>query len=98
MSKIAFIGPKSYYRAFSSLGFHCFSADDEKEAKELMDRLMNEDFRLIFTTEDLISSGGLGIIVLPGLKKGKKRTTLKEQMERALGGAVSTTFLESPDN
>ncbi len=95
MKKVAFIGLKSYYQVFSLLGFSCFEAENEQETRELIDKLQKEDFDLILTTEDLISSGGLGVVVLPGLKEKKTKTALKEQVEKALGGAVSTSFLDS---
>ncbi len=95
MSKIAFIGPENYYRVFKLLGFNCFEAENEKETEKLIKKLQAENFDLIFTTEDLISSGGLGVVVLPGLKKTHEKTALKKQVEKALGGAVSTSFLDS---
>ncbi len=94
MKKIAFIGPKNYYRAFKLLGFDCFESEKGEEAEKLIKNLKEKEFDLIFTTEDLVSSGGLGVVVLPGLKEGKEKTTLKKQIERALGGAVSTSFLD----
>ncbi len=95
MSKIAFIGPKSYFRTMRLIGFDCRKAENEKEALEIIEKLKNDGYGLIFTTEDLISSGGLGVVVLPGLKKGKERVALKKQVEKALGGAVSASFLDS---
>jgi vacuolar-type H+-ATPase subunit F/Vma7 len=88
MNKIAFIGPKSYYRAFKFLGFNCFESETEEETKKLIKEL-KEEYDLIFTTEDLISSGGLGVVVLPGIKKKSKREGLQKQVERALGDAVN---------
>lgn len=93
-SNIAFIGPKNYYRVFKLLGFNCFESKSEKETRELI-KEMKKTHDLIFTTEDLISSGGLGVVVLPGLKESDDRTALKEQVEKALGGSVSASFLDS---
>ncbi len=95
MSKIAFIGPKNYYKMFSFLGFSCFESENEEETLKKIKELKNKEFDLIFTTEDLISSGDLGVVVLPGIKEGQKKTTLKKQIEKALGGAISTSFLDS---
>ncbi len=98
MSKIAFIGPKNYYRVFRFLGFSCFESKKEEETKNLIKKLKEDSFDLIFTTEDLISSGDLGVVVLPGIKEMSqegKKSSLKEQVEKALGGAVSTSFLDS---
>ncbi|MGM0439165.1 MAG: hypothetical protein ACQEP3_01870 [Patescibacteria group bacterium] len=94
MSDIAYIGPTNYYRVFKLLGFDCFESKSEKETKELIKKLKSSH-DLIFTTEDLISSGGLGVVVLPGLKENKDKTALKKQVEKALGGAVSGSFLDS---
>lgn len=94
MSNIAYIGPTNYYRVFKLLGFDCFESESEQETKELIKEL-KESHDLIFTTEDLISSGGLGVVVLPGLKEGVERVALKKQVEKALGGAVSNSFLDS---
>ncbi len=94
MSNIAFIGPTNYYRVFKLLGFDCFESKNKKETEELIEEL-KKSYDLIFTTEDLISSGGLGVVVLPGLKKTKEKTALKKQVEKALGGAVSGSFLDS---
>lgn len=97
MKKVAFIGPKNYYRAFKFLGFDCFESETEEETKELINKLKKEDYGLIFTTEDLISSGGLGVVVLPGIKSETEDKDLKNQIERALGGAVSGSFLDSKE-
>ncbi len=94
MSNIAFIGPTNYYRVFKLLGFDCFESKNKKETEELIEEL-KESHDLIFTTEDLISSGGLGVVVLPGLKDAQEKTALKKQVEKALGGAVSGSFLDS---
>ena len=94
MSNIAFIGPTSYYRVFKLLGFDCFESKNKKETEKLIEDL-KKTHDLIFTTEDLISSGGLGVVVLPGLKEAREKTALKKQVEKALGGAVSGSFLDS---
>ena len=94
MSNIAFIGPTNYYRVFKLLGFDCFESKSEKETEKLIEELQ-ETHDLIFTTEDLISSGGLGVVVLPGLKENTEKAALNKQVEKALGGAVSGSFLDS---
>ena len=94
MSNIAFIGPTNYYRVFKLLGFDCFESKNKEETEDLIEEL-RDSYDLIFTTEDLISSGGLGVVVLPGLKEAQEKTALKKQVEKALGGAVSGSFLDS---
>ncbi len=97
MSKIAFIGLKNYYNAFRLLGFECFESKKGKETEDLIKKLKQENFDLIFTTEDLISFSELGVVVLPGLKDrdGAEKTSIKRQVEKALGGAISPSFLDS---
>lgn len=97
MSKIAFIGLKNYFRVFKLLGFECFESKEEKQTLDLIKKLKQEKFDLIFTTEDLISSGELGVVVLPGIRQGTERkiTSIKKQVEKALGGAISPSFLDS---
>ncbi len=95
MSKAAFIAPKAYCRSFRLLGFHCYEANKEEEAQELIKKLKEEGYVLIMTTEDLVSDAGYQAVVLPGIKKGDGKEALNKQIEKALGGAVSASFLDA---
>ncbi len=97
MSKIAFIGAKNYHRSFKLLGFECFESEEEKQAQDLIKQLKQNNFELIFVTDDLMEAGGMGVVVLPGLKQqaGRQKTSIKQQIEKALGGAISPSFLDS---
>lgn len=95
MSKAAFIAPEAYYESFRIMGFSCYKAKDSEEATKLIKKLKKEGFHLIFTTEDLLSDGGYDAVVLPGIKKRDGKEALTKQIEKALGGSFSASFLDA---
>ncbi len=93
MSSIAFVGPKQYHLSFSFLGAHCFSAD-KSNAPSLITRLKEEGYTIVFTTEDIVSEGGDGVVVLPGMISASRQETIKKEIRRAIGSDISS-FLKS---
>jgi len=91
--KMAFVGPEAYYLSFSFLGADCYCAD-VSNVSSVIKQLKNEGFSLIFTTEDLLSEGGDGVIVLPGMVKGSRGETIKKEIQRAVGSDISSFLNE----
>ncbi len=86
--RVAFVGPKSYYLAFAFLGMHCVMAD-EGSVYSVIEKLRNDGFTLIFTTEDLLSQSEEGVVVLPGMQVKSKGETIKKEIQRAIGSDIS---------
>ncbi len=91
--KVAFVAPTVYCDSFRLLGFACYEANSEEEARKRISSLRDEGFDLIFTTEDLVADAGYEAVVLPGIKRSEGKEILEKQIEKALGGAVSASFL-----
>ncbi len=91
MNRIAFIGPKQYYLSFSFLGAHCFSTEKE-DVHSLIKRLKEEGYSIILTTEDVVSEGGEGVVVLPGMTSASCGETVKKEIARAVGSDISSFF------
>ncbi len=90
---IAFVGPKQYYLSFSFLGANCFPSD-KHGAPSLITKLKEEGYAIIFTTEDVVSEGGDGVVVLPGMISASRQETIKKEIRRAIGSDISS-FLKS---
>lgn len=93
MKKIAFIGPEAYHLSFSFLGAVCFSSEKENIFSTI-ERLKNEGFSLIFTTEDLLSEVQEGVVILPGMIKKSRGSAIKNEVQRAVGSDISSLLKE----
>ncbi len=83
--KIAFIGPKEYFMAFSLLGFYCFFVNKKEEFSEILDKVKKEGFDLIFASQDIVEKETSDIVVLPGIVKKSDENYLREEIKRAVG-------------
>ena len=98
MYKIAVIGDKDSIFGFSAIGIDVFPAYDAKEVKELIHKLENENYGIIYITENISllvedeiekyrSKRVPAIITIPGnsgsMKLGSKR--VQEYAKRAVG-------------
>ncbi len=88
--KIAFVGPTEYVDALRFMGFQCFGVLDKKEATEEIKRLEEEQYALIFVSQDICPEKiGLDrVVVLPGILKEKDEKFLKEEITKAIGGEI----------
>ncbi len=93
MKKIAFVGPKAYYFSFSFLGASCFSSTKE-DIFSTIEHLKKEEFSLIFTTEDLLSEGQDGVVILPGITRKSRGNAIKNEIQRAVGSDISSLIKE----
>ncbi|GEM_PF-1396807 len=89
-NKIAFIGPKEYFKAMIFAGFECFYAIDKKESTELIEDLKEKEYAFIFVSQDVAPDDvGLGnVVVLPGIAKKSDSEFLKKEIIKAIGGEI----------
>ncbi len=89
--KIAFIGPQEYCNAMRFAGFECFKVMDENEAVELIEKIENEDYALIFVSQDVAPRDvGLDkVVVLPGMAQASDQDYLKNEIKKAIGGEMN---------
>ena len=88
--KIAFIGPREYASVMRFAGFHCFGVSDIQEAQEKIKKLEEEDYALIFISQD-VSPENIGmdrVVILPGIAKGGDKNYLKKEIIKAVGGEI----------
>jgi vacuolar-type H+-ATPase subunit F/Vma7 len=88
--KIAFIGFPEYASAMRFFGFECFGVNDIKEAEEKIKLLREENYSLIFISQDITPDDvGLDrVVVLPGIAKASDEQYLKKEIAKAIGGDV----------
>ncbi len=86
--RIAFVGPKEYAGVMRFAGFECFGALSESNAKEIIEKLEEENYALIFVSQDVCPKGLTmdRIVVLPGIVKEEDPDYLKKEITKALGG------------
>ncbi len=87
--RIAFVGPKEYAKVMRFAGFECFGVLSEDEAKETIKNLEEENYALIFVSQDVCPKEVAmdRIVVLPGVsKKEEDSDYLKKEINKALGG------------
>lgn len=101
MYKIGVIGDKDSVLGFMAVGFKVFAADDVSQAAKLLKQLANEDFAVIYITENLAfrmeddiarykDKPIPAVIVIPGKDgtTGYGMTNLKKSVERAVGADI----------
>lgn len=86
--RIAFIGPREYNLSLSFLGIECFGTKDKEELLTLIKKLKEDNFNLIFTTQDLLEDDIPGVVVLPGLVKKIDQNYLKKEITKAIGSEI----------
>ena len=92
--RIAFIGPKEYCNAMRFVGFECFGAFDEGQALGLIKKLKNENYVLIFVSQDIAPKdvGFDRVVVLPGMVKSSDPEYLKQEITKAIGGEINLSL------
>ena len=101
MYKIAVIGDFESVLGFKALGLDVFPTDDPGEASTLITKLKNEDYGIIYITEDLAQHVGEtiarykdnplpAIILIPGKSGslGLGLAQIKDSIERAVGADI----------
>ena len=100
-NKIAVIGEKESVLGFKAVGFEVFEAPDPKKAEAMINRLAEEEYGIIFITEQTLApiqnvidkykdSRIPGIIPVPGRAGtlGAGMTSVKKSVERAVGADI----------
>lgn len=104
MHRIAVVGEKDTIYGFATLGFEIFSAKNSVEAKEIVRRLMNENFAIIYLSESIIAdffdelsalsaNSLVSIVPIPGL--AEKTNLGMENLRNTVIKAVGTDILFS---
>lgn len=101
MYKIGVIGDKDSVLGFMAVGFKVFTEDEPQEAAKLLRKLANEDYAIIYITENLAfrmeeeiarykDRPTPAVIVIPGKDgtTGYGMTNLKKSVERAVGADI----------
>ncbi len=101
MYKIGVIGDKDSVLGFMAVGFKVFTEDEPHEAAKLLRKLANEDYAIIYITENLAfrmeeeiarykDRPTPAVIVIPGKDgtTGYGMTNLKKSVERAVGADI----------
>jgi vacuolar-type H+-ATPase subunit F/Vma7 len=88
--KIAFIGFPEYTNVMRFFGFDCFEANDIKEAEEKIKLLKEENYSLIFISQDVAPDdvGLERVVVLPGITVSSDEQYLKKEIVKAIGGEI----------
>jgi vacuolar-type H+-ATPase subunit F/Vma7 len=88
--RMAFIGPKEYVNSMRFIGCQCFSSFNEEESLDLIEKLKQEDYALIFISQDVCPEEiGLDrVVVLPGMVKASDPQYLKQEIKKAIGGEI----------
>ena len=108
MYKIGAVGDRESVLAFRAFGMETAAADTPEEAREAVKRMENEEFSIIFLTEqlaeglpDLISEyaekPSPAVIMIPGSKGslGIGMAAISAAVEKAVGADI---FAEGTDN
>lgn len=97
MSKIAFIGEKPSILGFKAIGANIFPATDGKEAIDILENMLKEDYKIIYVTEDIASQISVYlnsitklwpiITIIPGFKgsRGLGKARLRNYIVKATG-------------
>lgn len=104
MYSIAVIGDRDSVMGFRALGLSVFPAENAAEGREILHKLTNGDYAVIYMTESLIEelaadidkfkdSVTPAIIVIPGKggSLGLGMSALKSAVERAVGADIMNT-------
>ncbi len=88
--RIAFIAHKEYVNTMRFAGFECFPVTDKERAVEKLRELEEEDYALIFISQDVAPDkiGLERVVVLPGIIKKKDEKFLQEEISKAIGGEM----------
>jgi len=92
--KIAFVGPGEYCQAMRFAGFECFAVLSQKETQDLIKKLEQEDYALIFVSQD-VAPGAIGldrVVSLPGIVKTSDPHYLKQEIIKAIGGEINLSL------
>lgn len=98
MYKIAAMGDKDSIAGFAALGIHVFPADEAQAARELLRKLPDSGYAVIFITEELAEliydeidkfkeTLVPSVILIPGLSGGTGRglESVSAMVEKAVG-------------
>ncbi|NLM73097.1 MAG: V-type ATP synthase subunit F [Clostridiaceae bacterium] len=101
MHKIAVMGDRDSILGFKAIGFDVYPTEGQEEAGELLARLAQDGYALIYITEDLAikisdeisryrNSYFPAIILIPGTKGplGIGMKAVKESVEKAVGADI----------
>ena len=101
MYKIGVIGDRESVLGFQAVGLDVFPAGDAEEAKKTLNRLVKEDFAIIYITEqfyqymmkeveEYTDSRLPAVIPIPGKdgSLGIGMTSVKKSVERAVGADI----------
>ena len=101
MYKIAVIGDRESVYGFSSLGIDIYPAYSDDEAKDLITKLAEEKYAVIYITEALAKNASdiiekysrvitPAIILIPGVSgnTGEGMSSVMKSIERAVGSAL----------
>ncbi len=88
--KIAFIGPIEYSNAMRFAGFECFGVSTEDETLDLIEKLDNQGYALIFVSQDIAPTEVNidKVVTLPGVVKKDDPEELKKEIIKAIGGEI----------
>ncbi|MDD2215450.1 MAG: V-type ATP synthase subunit F [Eubacteriales bacterium] len=101
MYKIGVIGPWDSVSGFKAVGLTAFPVRDSEEAKEILDRIINDNYGILYIVEGLYKDMTQeiekykdmripAIIPIPGMdgSYGIGRANLKKAVERAVGADI----------
>ena len=101
MYKIAVIGDRESVYGFSSLGLDIYPAYSGSEAKDLIEKLAEENYAVIYITEALAKDASdiiekysrvitPAIILIPGVSgnTGEGMSSVLKSIERAVGSSI----------
>ncbi len=101
MYKVAVIGDRDSIYGFAALGLNVFFADNPQQGAELFKKITNEDYAVIYITEQLAShlseeiekfsyKPTPAIILIPGVKgnTGEGIRAVKKSVEKAVGSDI----------
>lgn len=101
MSKVAVIGDRSSVLGFKAVGLDVFPVTDASEAKPILNRIVKEEYAIIYITEKLCKDMPEeiekhkdrripAVIPIPGIdgSHGLGMANLKRSVERAVGADI----------
>lgn len=99
MHKIGIVGDYESVMGFSAVGLSAFPVSDQKEASDVLKKLIKDEYAVIYITEDLFIKDDLKkakeqslpiIIPVPGIKgkSGVGMNNLRDMAIRAIGSDI----------
>jgi V/A-type H+-transporting ATPase subunit F len=101
MSRVAVLGERDAVLGFKASGAVAFAADDVDEARDRLGKILEEDFAVLFVTEEmaemlkeelqpLYEKPKPVVAILPDARrpKGMGMELLKKRVERAVGANI----------